>query len=581
MTDFAAQADELDSIRSALPKPSLETQADELDKLRPGNVSRETPPSALLGDLNTFLTGAGKATADLGRGAKQILDVPAKWLESRFPGLSQWSQAAGFPSAAASAGATEKDVADSRVRDAELMRSGPGVAGNIAGSIAGVMLPLAGMAKGAALLPGGVRGATLADAMLNPSTYKAAAAAGGTQGALQPTTKDESRAENTLLGTVAGAAGNLGANLIGRVAQPVAAALSGAHQRAIQTLEAAGIPLDAAQKTGSAFLGKLRSSFSDNPFTAGAQGDLAAAQRVGYNRAVLKTIGEDATAATPEVMNAAEKRINGVFKDVLDRNNVALTDPIVARIGRIQAAASEEEKKPVAAIANRIINGVGDDGKISGQIAYGIKKDLDRLASSADTTLAYHARQLRSTVMDAINESLQDADKQAFSVARQQFSNMKRIEPTIDKAGNGNVSPQRLAGVMAQKANRQASVYGKGDQELVDLAHAGNMLLPDKNPNSGTVSRAIMQAGLPLIAGGAEGIRSQDMGKSLAAAGAAYALPKAIQSVINNPSTANYLARGMQGNMTPLRDLMLLPQTNAAVGGALRRLPQELLNKNQ
>ena len=539
--------------------------AAEWDALTP----TETKPSSSYSPTGTsyqnFMAGAGKAVADVGRGAKQLIDIPATWLESKFPGISEWSQGLGMPSAKASAEATDADVAESRRLDKPLMATGSGIAGNIAGNIASTMIPLAGVSS----------------KLVNPATYKQAALAGGLMGAVQPTTPDESKIENTALGAAGGMVGNALVNGASAVAQPVANILSTAHQKAVQILSDAGIPLDAAQQSGSSFLGKVRSRFWDNPFTSGQQSELAGTQQALYNKAILKTIGEDATTATPEVMQRADDRIGAVFKDVLDRNNVQVTDPVLAKIGSVQAAAAEDEKSPIVSIANRFINAVGEDGAVSGQTAYNIKKDLDRAAQSQDTTLAYHAGQLRSTIMDAINDSLPADDKTAFQTARQQFRNMSTIEPAIDRMGGGNISPAKLANALATKSNRGASIYGRGDTQLVDLAQAGNLLLSDKNPNSGTTAREIMQMGLPLIAGGAAGGYDAYNGdytgaleKAATTAGALYAIPKAAQYLINNPTTANYLANGMQGNMRPLRELLMAPQTSQLVGGVARRLPQ-------
>jgi len=522
--------------------------------------------SAALGtDTQNFMAGAGKGIVDLGRGAKQLLDIPAMWLERKMPGISEWTQSKGVPSAAQSAEQTNAEVTESRAIDKPLMETKAGLGGDIAGSIAGSMLPLGAAAKFS----------TTAKSLLNPQTYKAAATVGAGMGALQPVAEGGSRALNTAVGAGAGALGNAVVNTIGRVAQPVKNLASSAYQKAVSVLEDAGIPLDAAQKTGSAFLGRLRSGFSDNPFTAGAQKELNESQREGYNKAVLKTIGEDATHATSGVMGAAEKRINGVFKDILDRNSVTVNDATLSRIGAVQSAAFEGEKKPVVAVANRIIDAVREDGTIKGQLAYGIKKDLDRYAKSADSDLAHHARQLRSVLMDATNDSLGEVDRKAFSTARLQFGNMRKIEGAIDKEGTGNISAPRLANIMGQKANRGASIYGKGDQELVDLAYAGNMLLPDKFPNSGTAARLTSQLFFPVVGGMSGAHYGDSTGAGLGAAAgmiAGRSIPRAAQMAMQNPTIANYMAKGMQGNMTSIRDLLTLPETNAAVGGAMRRI---------
>ena len=547
----------------------FDVAAKSADLARPQVSTKPASISPLGSDIENFSAGAGKAVVDTGRGLKQLMDIPAQFLEKKFPGLSAWGQSLGLPSAADSAEATNADVAQSRVTDAPLMKTKAGFSGNIAGNIATTIAPLGLAAKAGTY----IRGSDAAAALMNPANYKSAILAGAMNGAIQPTIGDESKIANIGIGAIAGAGGNLATNMIGRVAQPVVNALSSAHEKAVSVLQNAGIPLDAAQKTGSTFLNKLRSGFSDNPFTAGAQKDLASAQQAGYNKAVLSSIGESASAATPEVMDAASRRINGVFSDVLNRNNVKITDPALSRIASVQAAATEEEKKPVAAIADRLMNAIQADGTIPGQAAYGIKKDLDRLAASPDTTLGYHAKQLRSALMDTINDSLSTTDQAAFSQARGQFRDLKRIEPAIDRMGNGDISAPKLANIMAQKANRGASLYGRGDQTLVDLAHAGNMLLPDKAPNSGSIGRGVMQMALPLAAGGAQGAYTGDWEKAALTAGGMYAVPKAAQYLVNSPATSQYLSQGMQGAMTPIRNFLQLPQTSNLIGGTIRRIP--------
>lgn len=523
-----------------------------------------------------FMAGAGKAVVDTGRGLKQLIDIPAQWLENRFPGISAWSQSHGMPSAAASAAATNAAVNESQRLDQPLMNTGAGVAGNLAGSAATTMLPLGVVSRAA---PATTIGRTAATA-LNPTSYRAAIATGAGLGAIQPVAEDESRGANALVGAAGGAAGNALINTVGHIAQPVSKIMSDAHAKAVDVLQNAGINLDAAQLSGSTFLNKLRSSFSDNPFTAGAQSELKEEQKAGFNRAALATIGSNADAATPDVMGAAQDRINGVFRDVLNRNNVTLSDPVFNRIAQTQANAADDEKMPVVNMANRIINSIGDDGTIPGQTAYNIKKDVDRLANSPDTTLAFHARQLRSSLMDGITESLPEDDANAFATARSQFRRMKSIEPAIDDKGNGDISPSALARVMARKSNIQASVYGKGDQTLVDLAHSGNMLLPDRNPNSGTAGRMMMQLGVPLLAGGVvgggQGAYTGDWENALTngvkTAATVGALPKAAQWMMNSPTGSKYLTQGLRGSLSPVRNVLEAPQTNAAVGSTVRRL---------
>jgi len=139
---------------------------------------------------------------------------------------------------------------------------------------------------------------------------------------------------------------------------------------------------------------------------------------------------------------------------------------------------------------------------------------------------------------------------------------MRKIESTIDKEGKGDISPAKLASVLGQKRYRGASVYGEGSTELSDLAHAGNMILPEKLPQSGTIPRLLAQ---PF---------------SLPGTLASYAVQRPAQALMNSPTSANYLAKGMSGNMTPIRNMLLAPSENEILGQA-RRIPMSMMLQDQ
>lgn len=135
-------------------------------------------PTAGMSGLDKFRTGAGKGLVDLLRGAGQMVG-----LESR------------------------QDIANSRQRDAPLMATGAGKAGDIAGTLAG-MLP-------AAFIPGA-------------NTMAGAAAIGAGSGLMAPSTSAGETIGNTLGGAVTGpaalGAGRLagaGYNAVKGLAQPL------------------------------------------------------------------------------------------------------------------------------------------------------------------------------------------------------------------------------------------------------------------------------------------------------------------------------------------------------------------------
>lgn len=511
-------------------------------------------PTADMSTTDKVLAGTGKAMYDTARGAGQL--ARDYFLPTSF------ADKLGLP--------TQADADATKKLDAPLMSTTAGTVGYVGGNVASLLLPT-GLLGAGAKVANMARTAKAAEIAMNPTTYKAAAAMGALQGAIQPVASGDSRGFNTALGAGGGLLGNGLVNAVGRIAQPVANTLDAVGQKAVDTFRSAGIPMDAAQMTGSPLLGRIKSALSDNPFTMGAQAAFQGKQAQGFNRAVLGTIGADANAATSDVMKDAAGRINGTFKDVLGRNNVTLTDPVLTQLGNTQKLALENEKQPVVNVINRIIDTADSNGSMPGQTAYNLKKDIDRMASTQDTTANYYARGARSALMDGINDSLSGADQAAFTQARGQFRNLKQIEPAISTDGRGDISAPRLANVLGQVKNRGQSMYGNGDQALVDLATGGKQLLQDKTPNSGSMARMAMQIAPSVIAGGADGAMSGDWVGAAKTAGTVAALPKLAQYLINNQATSNYLANGLKAGT--LRSLLEAPDRIGLLGAGIRQSP--------
>ena len=222
--------------------------------------------------------GAGKSVMDLWSGVKQI--------------FGQESRA---------------DVDAQRKLDIPLMHTGAGLAGNIAGNVAMATIP-AGLAADAAGAVGLGRTAAALGSVANPGTLGAAGASGAIQGALQPVGTQDSRLWNTVAGAGMGAAGNLAARGAAAAGSAISGQVETAANKAVSALQDAGVPLDAAQRTGSILLNRAKAMLSDNPLTAGAQADFQDMQNKAVTRAFLKTIGADGNAATPEVMGKAMNR---------------------------------------------------------------------------------------------------------------------------------------------------------------------------------------------------------------------------------------------------------------------------------
>lgn len=165
----------------AMAAARLRMQSPGIAKTRADNqafAEEVADPTSGMTGTQSFLSGAGKAFADLGRGASQMVRETAlsplgpvlKTLTGRNPG-QPLSDAAKLP--------TDADIAEARKRDEPLMGTGMGVAGNLTGNVA-ALLPTA-------MIPAA-------------NTYGGSAVIGGLTGALQPTVTPEERTKNTMLG---------------------------------------------------------------------------------------------------------------------------------------------------------------------------------------------------------------------------------------------------------------------------------------------------------------------------------------------------------------------------------------------
>lgn len=510
-----------------------------------------------------FSAGAGKSVADLGRGVKQIYaNVADRVLpqEKTLSGLITGKQ----PSRSS---AIQQEIDDSRQLDAPLMRTGAGVAGDVAGTLATTLIPGGGIAKGAEALNLG-RTALAARALVNPTTYRAAAAAGAAQGALQPVATGESRLQNAALGAATGTVGQAAANTIGRIAQPLKRALKPEDAKAVDTLTDAGVPLDAAQRSGSKGAQVVKRAIADNPLTSPGQAAFVDKQQRAFTRAVLKTIGADSDAATQDVMGAAQAKIGQVFDDVASRNPVKYDGQLHQDIVDLSQQAQKELTPDGYAVLKSQIQDIytkafEHGGQIDGKAYQNLRSSLGRV-SQQPGALGHWATELRSTIDDALQRSASSQDLTDLKNARLQYRRMKQIEGAVDTEGGGRISAAKLANALSVKSNRNQAVYGRGDQELVRLAQAGKKILPDKFPNSGTAARAATQLLAPAAVGLGIGTYTGDTHKGLGAAAGTAGLLLGARGAMNNQLVARYLSEGI--NPGAIRNVLAAPQTAGILG---------------
>jgi hypothetical protein len=285
-------------------------------------------------------------------------------------------------------------------------------------------------------------------------------------------------------------------------AQEVAQRTSRATREPARLLQDAGVPLDRAQQSGSRFANMVRSATVDHPFTVDRAAQFTVEQQKGFNRAVLRSIGESADEATQSVMARAYQRIGSVFNEI-GRKGAAYDTELENALSEIVDDAArtvpESALAPLGKNVDDILKAAADGaGKINGEQFIKIRSHLSALSDNPDVGVA--AEKIEKALLDAL-ERTHPGERAALQAASQQWRSMRIIQAAIGKGAERNVNPIALSNAIANRANQAMSVYGMGgDQHLVALAQAARTVLPEILGNSGTGPRGLMQAPLRAIA---------------------------------------------------------------------------------
>lgn len=316
--------------------------------------------------------------------------------------------------------------------------------------------------------------------------------AGAVVGGAQPIVEGESRGENAAYGGALGVLGQAGGDIVMASGKRAATAIA-PHVRALyEAAKARGITLTPAQLSDSKFLRFMQSQLGILPGSGAAAH--AAAQKAQFNRQVAGAIGEEADAVTPEVYARAKARQSKQFDELTSRNELRVDMPLLQRLEQI----SQEAKIAGGEVASTVQNVVDDfmgratSGKqgvtVPGKAFQAFDSQLGKLAMSGTPT-AHFVGLVKSTIRDAMDDSISAADKSAWSALRREYGNRKTIRDLVSDTG---ISPTGLmARVRANGAGKEAMASGtRGD--LGELARIGQLM--KEPPSSGTAERTLINS---------------------------------------------------------------------------------------
>jgi hypothetical protein len=267
------------------------------------------------------------------------------------------------------------------------------------------------------------------------------------------------------------------------------------------------IPLRGGQISANRSVNYLDSVLQDKPFSGMAQS--SSDQSAAFNRAVSNTIGENTDKITPDVMDAAKKRLGARYEDIASKSTIQADDKLGSDLNGIASDANTvlapSERTIIHGQISNILDKIQGTGEIDGKTYQALIKTgspLDRATKSGDTNVKYYAGQVKQSLLDALGRSVSPELQDQLAATNSQYKAMKTIEPLVEKSTTGDISPALLMGVTRQSYGNMA--YGGGG-DLANLSRIGQRFLKEP-PNSGTANR--LSAMKILGIGGASGVEA-------------------------------------------------------------------------
>lgn len=406
-------------------------------------------PTVGMSGAQKFLAGAGKALTDIYRGGAQLV------------------------------GADNQSVIDESItRDAPLMATGAGMAGNITGNVAAflptAMIPGANTLTGSALIGGGI-------------------------GALQPTTEDESRIGNVMLGAAGGAAGQKLANALSRIISPQTAP-------AVKELIDQGVTPTPGQTLGG-YAARLESGLESVPFLG--QGIRQAKTRAieQYNVAalnkVLDPIGKSVSNAGYEGVEQARSLVSDAYEQAFKVLRRVDIDPkfqgAMANIDQMMISVPKKIQRQFASVLDdSLYTKITPANTMAGRSAKAAYSDLSKKATrymkSLDPDQAQLGEALKAVADEVKGLAARNSPRAGAMIkkADEAWTMLLRVENAASRAGaqEGVFSPALLGAASRQmdsSGRRVASAQGRASmQEFSDI---GRSVLGETLPNSGTADR--------------------------------------------------------------------------------------------
>lgn len=300
-----------------------------------------------------------------------------------------------------------------------------------------------------------------------------AAVGGASAGLINP--------EDAGMGAAIGGALPVVAKVAGAAGNAIAPKVSPEVQALYQKAKDLGIDIPADRLVNSRPMNAVASSLNYVPFSGRAATEEKMLSQV--NRALSKTFGQDSDNVTA-ALRKAQTDLGDKFEITLKSNTVKadnqLVNDLTQNLSTAQRELSGDGARIISNQVDDILAKVGQNGEIDGQAAYNIKKSLDRIGNR-NSPEAFYARELKKSLMGALDRSLGPTEAAAFKTTRQQYGNMLDLENLAQNGAEGGISVGRLA-----------NMKNINNQELQDLADIAAQFVKTRESPHGAMQRVMV-----------------------------------------------------------------------------------------
>lgn len=495
----------------------------EAGHITPEQIGQENYSPVSDSGFQNFRAGFGKAFVDLGRGAKDLV-----------------------ADAFGSEEASDVEIAGSRRRDAPLMESGAGLAGNIGGNVA-AFIP-------AAAVPGA-------------NTAVGAGMIGATAGLLQPALEGE-RGANVAIGGLLGAGGNVAGQALSRALNPRTSQAAG-------SLLDDGVTLTPGQAAGGA-VKRAEDAMTSVPGVGDAikSGQRAAVED--WNRSVANRVLGNIGQAVPDDVPVGREMIKHVgdtlgdaYDDLMPDLAVVADDTFRAELASLDDMVRDlaDEGAQFRKLVDRAITKrMSPKGGMQGQTLKEAESDLGGLAIRYRKSTDANQQRLGDALTEAqaalrrLVERSNPSAREQLAAINKGWAELVRIEKAAGMAGSkdGIFSPAALrSAVKSTDGSSRKRAVARGDALLQDAVEAAEGVLGPTVPDSGTPGRMLTTG---LLAGLYDPTALAAMGAGAAAYGTQAGRRGLLAGMTSRPESVRAAGRGIEE---------LLPFAPAAAGGLL------------